>query len=155
MGVTTLISIISSVIILYLIYYVLGAEVQYSVLVYGITAPLLIASPITWYLYGLLKRLNALEKELRHSISKEKEKIYLASITSAQLVINNLLNQLTLVDIEIEQHPQFSKETSEQYKQMLAEAKELMKQLSSVEQVDADEIKRSVSSDRNSELNSQ
>lgn len=150
MSITTLISIVSSVIILYIIYSILEAEVQYSELVYGITAPLLIASPITWYLYGLLKRLSLLEEELRQSISKEKEKIYLASISSAQLVINNLLNQLTLVDIEIEQHPQFSKETSEQYKVMLAEAAELMRQLSSVEQIDADEIKRAVSPDKNS-----
>lgn len=142
---STLISIVLSVIILYLIYHGLGEEVQTSVLVYGITAPLLIAPMMTWWLYGLLKRLNALEEELRNSISREKEKIYMASITSAQLVINNLLNQLTLVDIEIEQHPKFSKETSEQYKEMLAEAAELMRQLSSVEQIDADEIKRSVS----------
>jgi len=145
MSVTTVISIISSVVILYLIYQLLGAKVQTSELVYGISAPLLIASPITWYLYGLLKRLNALEEELRNSISREKEKIYMASITSAQLVINNLLNQLALVDLEIKNHPKFSKETSEQYKEMLAEAAELMKQLSSVDQIDADEIKRSVS----------
>lgn len=142
---STLISIVLSVIILYLIYHVLEEEVQTSVLVYGITAPLLIASTMTWWLYGLLKRLNALEEELRNSISREKEKIYMASITSAQLVINNLLNQLALVDLEIKNHPKFSKETSEQYKEMLAEATELMKQLSSVEQIDADEIKRSVS----------
>ena len=152
---TTIISILASLSIMYIIYYLMGVEVRIYELVIGITAPLLIAASISWYLYGLLKRLNTLEEELRQSISKEKEAIYLASIIGAQHVTNNLLNQLQLVELEINKQPSFDKEIAKCFVDMQAEANGLMKKLSSVKEIEADEIKRSVSSDRNSELNSQ
>jgi hypothetical protein len=85
-----------------------------------------------------------LEEELRHSISEEKEAIYIASIVSAQHVINNLLNQLQLVELEVSKQPNFDKETADLFGDMLLEADGLMKKLSSVKEIEADEIKRSV-----------
>lgn len=152
---TTVISILASLSIVYIAYHMMGIEVRRYELVIGITAPLLIAASISWYLYGLLKRLNTLEEELRQSISKEKEAIYLASILGAQHVTNNLLNQLQLVELEINKQPSFDKEIAKCFIDMQAEANGLMKKLSSVKEIEADEIKRSVSSDKNSELNSQ
>jgi hypothetical protein len=143
-AVTTIISIFASLSIIYIAYHLMGVEIRRYELVIGITAPLLIASPITWYLYGLLKRLNALEEELRNSISKEKEAIYLASILGAQHVINNLLNQLKLVEMEINKQPNFDKEIAALFVDMLAEASGLMNKLSSVKEIEADAIKRSV-----------
>jgi len=141
---TTIISIVASLSIMYIVYQLMGVEVRSYELVIGTIAPLLIASPISWFLYGLLKRLSALEEELRQSISKEKETIYLASILSAQHVINNLLNQLKLVELEVSKQPNFDKETAALFSDMLVEADGLMKKLSSVKEIEADEIKRSV-----------
>lgn len=141
---TTIISIFASLSIVYIVYYIMGVEVRRYELVIGIIAPLLIASAIGWFLYGLLKRLNALEEELRQSISKEKEAIYIASISGAQHVTNNLLNELKLVEMEVNKQANFDKEIAELFVAMQAEAKDLMKKLSSVKEIDADEIKRSV-----------
>jgi len=80
-AVITIISIVASLSIMYIVYHLMGVEVRRYELVIATIAPLLIASSISWYLYGLLKYLNSLEAELRQSISKEKEAIYLASIS--------------------------------------------------------------------------
>jgi len=144
-GATTLVSIIASLCIIFIAYKLMGVQVRRYEVIIGIAAPLLIASSICWYLYGLLKKLEQLEGELRQSISKEKEAIYLASIHSSQHVINNLLNQLKLVELEIEKHPEFDQEVTTLFEGMLAEADGLMKQLSSVKQIDVREIERSVS----------
>jgi len=142
---TTVISIVSSLFILFVVYKLMGVHVRSYEVIIATVAPMIIASIIAWYLYGLLKKLEQLEEELRLSISKEKEAIYLASIHSSQHVINNLLNQLKLVELEIEKHPEFDKEVTTLFEGMLAEADGLMKQLSSVKHIDASEIERSVS----------
>lgn len=122
----------------------MGVTIRQYEVILATVAPLIIASFVAWYLYGLLKKLEQLEGELRSSISKEKEAIYLASIHSSQHVINNLLNQLQLVGLEIEKHPQFDKEVTTLFEGMLGEAKDLMIQLSSVKKIDAEEIEQSV-----------
>ena len=142
---TTAISIAASLLILFIVYSVLGVQVRQYEMTIAIVAPLLIASTISWYLYSLLKKLEQLEQALRQSISKEKEQIYLASIQSAQHVVNNLLNQLKLVELEIQNHPEFDQEVARLYGGMLEEATGLMKQLSSVKQIEAKEIIQSVS----------
>lgn len=147
--VTTLIAVVSALLILYVGYGLMGVEVRKYELIVATIAPIIITSIIAWYLYGLLKKLEQLEEELRHSISKEKETIYVASIQSAQHVINNLLNQLKLVELEVKNQPDFDKEVANLFVVMLDEAGGLMKQLSSVKQIDAEEIKRSVSPQKN------
>jgi hypothetical protein len=66
---------------------------------------------VTAFLATIWKR----EKEklfvISNTIEKEKEKIYLATIHSSQHIINNLLNQLQLIKMEVEEYPDFPKET--------------------------------------------
>jgi hypothetical protein len=78
-------------------------------------------------------------------IKEEKERIYLATIHGAQHVINNLLNQLLLVELEIENHPEFDKNVSSMFGEMLVEADTLMKELSHVDNIDDETIRQSVS----------
>lgn len=83
-------------------------------------------------------------QDIRHKNEQEKEKIYLATIHGAQHVTNNLLNELQLVKLEIEKHPDFDKDVDSMFDDMLAESAKLMKQLSDVEQIDENAIKESV-----------
>ena len=77
-------------------------------------------------------------------LEKEKEKIYMATIFGAQHITNNLLNELQLVDIEIKNHPDFDKEIVSMFGDMLSETNLLMKQLSEVQNIDEEVIKKSV-----------
>jgi hypothetical protein len=75
----------------------------------------------------------------------EKEKIYLATISGAQHVTNNLLNQLRIVTFEIENHPSFDQEVALNFENMLAEAATLIKALSAAQRIDAEAIRQSIS----------
>jgi len=81
---------------------------------------------------------------LNSKIEKEKEKIYLATIHGAQHITNNLLNELQIVELEIENHPEFNKEVNLMFSDMLNEANKLIKDLSSVEYIDDDTIRKSI-----------
>jgi len=144
-GMATIFSIFSSLILLYSLYTVLDVDIRRSEVFIVIIAPFIIAPIVSWWLTKLVMRLKALEKELRLSISKEKHAIYVASIESAQHVTNNLLNQLQLVKFEVDKQVNFNEEVATLFTGMLDEADSLMKQLSSVKNIDVDEIKRSVS----------
>lgn len=72
---------------------------------------------------------------LNHKIENEKEKIYLATIKSAQHITNNLLNQLKVVELEIENNPAFDKEVLSMFHEMQSEADTLMQDLSSVDKI--------------------
>lgn len=141
---TTLVSIAASLCIFYILYGWLGIEIRKSEILVGILAPLLIASACSWYLVGLIKRLELLEKELRNSITKEKEDIYLATIHGAQHITNNLLNGLILIGMEIDEHPDFDEKRRRQYFEMIEDSRKLISQLSSVDDINADEIRKSV-----------
>lgn len=141
---TTSLSIVATLFVVFIGYKLMGVKVRETEIFIGIIAPLLIASTVTWYLYGLIKKLKALEEKLRDSISKEKEDIYLATIQGAQHITNNLLNELQLVEFEIKKHPDFDKEVANLFRGMLDEAKNLIINLSSVKHIDATEIKDSV-----------
>ncbi|MGD8926007.1 MAG: hypothetical protein PVG20_04115 [Thioalkalispiraceae bacterium] len=77
---------------------------------------------------------------------QEKKNIYYATMSSAQHITNNLLNGLKLVEMEIKEHPKFNSEVTYLFDGMLDEANNLMKKLSSVEHIDAESIKKSVTS---------
>ncbi len=141
---TTLLSVSVTLLIMLIGYKLMGEEIRKTELIIAVTAPLLIASTVSWYLYGLIKKLGNLERELRRRITKEKEEVYLATIRGAQHVTNNLLNELILVDMEIENHPSFNKETLNLFHEMLHEAKKLIKKLSSVELITPESIRKSV-----------
>jgi len=143
-AITTLISIAASLCIFYILYGWLGIEVRKSEIMVGILAPLLIASACSWYLVGLIKKLELLETELRNSITKEKEEIYLATIHGAQHITNNLLNGLILIGMEIDKHSDFDPERRRQYFDLIESSKNLIQQLSSVDDINADKIRKSV-----------
>ena len=138
---TTLLSIMATFVLMFVGYKFMGITLRHSEMIIGICAPLFIASSVTWYLYGLIKKLNFLEKELRLRISKEKEEIYLATIQGAQHITNNLLNGLLLIEMEMEEHSDFDKETIEMLRHMVNETKKLITDLSSVKKINADKIK--------------
>ena len=142
--ITTLLSISFSLLFVFIGYKLMDEEIRKPEIIMAVIAPLLIASTVCWYLYGLIKKLEELESELRQRITKEKEEVYFATIRGAQHVVNNLLNGLILVDMEIEKHPTFDKETSVLFHEMLYESKKLIDKLSSVELITPESIKKSV-----------
>jgi len=142
--VLSLFSTLCSVVIVHGLFISLGVDPGVEELIVSIISPLLIAPVVCWWLTNLIYKLKHLEQELRSSISKEKEAIYLASIIGAQHVTNNLLNQLQLVELEINKQPSFDKEIAKCFVDMQAEANGLMKKLSSVKEIEADKIKSSV-----------
>jgi PAS domain S-box-containing protein len=75
---------------------------------------------------------------------KEKENIYKATVSSTQHILNNLLNQLSIVDIEIKKHPEFNENVKLKFNLMKRKAKDLVERLSSVVEIHEDEIKKSV-----------
>ena len=75
---------------------------------------------------------------------KEKEKIYQATLHGAQHVTYNLLQGLKLVEMEIDKHPDFDRETVKMFDDMLVEAKFLMEKLSTVRQIDENVIRNSI-----------
>jgi len=82
--------------------------------------------------------------EIKALKKKEKEKIYYATIQGTQHILNNLLNQLYLIKYEIKNHPTFSKDVSGKFNSMLIEANNLVGKLSSVKNIEEEEIKESV-----------
>ena len=75
---------------------------------------------------------------------REKENVYKATVSGTQHILNNLLNQLSLVRIEIDKHPDFDKDVSIAFDKIKNEAKKLVDKLSSVEEIDEENIKKSV-----------
>ncbi len=55
-----------------------------------------------------------------------------------------ILNQLKIVEIEIENHPEFDKAVSSMFNDMLVEANTLIKDLSSVGNIDGETIRKSI-----------
>lgn len=81
---------------------------------------------------------------VRQNIEREKRKIYLATIKSAQHITNNLLNQLMIIQFEIDKHPTFDKEVISMFDEMIKEANILMKDLSNVKNISDENIIQSV-----------
>lgn len=75
---------------------------------------------------------------------KEKEKIHHATINGAQHINYNLLNGLKLVELEIKNHPDFDKEISSMFDNMMTEAKSLMKELSTIDKIEDETIRQSI-----------
>ncbi|OOZ38143.1 hypothetical protein BOW53_16455 [Solemya pervernicosa gill symbiont] len=77
-------------------------------------------------------------------IENKKKEIYLATMHSALHVTNNLLNQLKLVELEILNHRDFNKDVYAMFDGMMSETDSLIKELSSVKEIDPDVIRKSV-----------
>ncbi len=83
-------------------------------------------------------------RDILRNTEKEKQLIYKATIHGAQHITNNLLNQLKLVEMEIEKHPDFDSDVVASFDTMMSEANSLMQELSSVDSMDEESITLSV-----------
>ena len=79
-------------------------------------------------------------------IEKEKEKrvIFMATVSSTQHILNNLLNNLLLFKLEADKSDIFYDKTKALYEQTIREGAELVKKLSAVELLTEKNIKASV-----------
>ena len=90
---------------------------------------------------------NAIRVEI--AAEKDKEKIYLATLSSSQHILNNLLNQLQFIKMEIE-HCDTENGAAEHMDTIIQEGSHLMKKLSNIDHVDAQVIRQSVNPESNS-----
>ena len=91
-----------------------------------------------------LRDLETALKEVDTLKKREKENIYRATVHGTQHIMNNLLNQLTLVSMEIEKNTHFNPLVAASFEKMKAQALELVDKLSSVEEVEEQAIKESI-----------
>ncbi len=63
--VTTLLTILSTLLIVFVCYNIMGVPVRQTEILVGVVAPLLIASTFTWYLFGVLKQLEQALSKVR------------------------------------------------------------------------------------------
>ena len=78
---------------------------------------------------------------------RAKREIFLATVSSTQHVLNNLLNQMQLVFLDASKTHKLSDETRKLLEQSIKESKEQVDKLSSVTKLDAKTIKKSVQPD--------
>jgi hypothetical protein len=74
------------------------------------------------------------------STEREKRKIFMATISSSQHVLNNLLNQLQLALFEADRVDGLRDETRKLLEQSIKEGKEQIERLSSVTELDEETI---------------
>jgi hypothetical protein len=75
---------------------------------------------------------------------REKREIFVATASSTQHILNNLLNQLQLVFFKADEAHELGDETRELLEQSIKEAKEQVARLSSVTKLDEETIRKSV-----------
>jgi hypothetical protein len=75
---------------------------------------------------------------------REKREIFVATASSTQHVLNNLLNQLQLVFFKADEAHELGDETRELLEHSIKEAKEQVARLSSVTKLDEETIRKSV-----------
>ena len=76
---------------------------------------------------------------------REKHTVFHATVSASQHILNNLLNNMQYFKLKIDESKDFDKETSELFQQSIEGAEELVKKLSSVDELTKDKIKDSVS----------
>jgi PAS domain-containing protein len=91
-----------------------------------------------------MQQLEKAVKENDELKKREKENIFRATVQSTQHILNNLLNQLSLVKMEIDRQPTFNKDVAAKFDAMKKQASILVTQLSSVQEIDEQKIKESV-----------
>jgi len=74
----------------------------------------------------------------------QNEKVYSATMRSTLHITNNLLNQLKIVELEIQNHPNFDREVITLFEEMRDEANTLLRKLASVETINEEAIIQSV-----------
>ncbi len=91
--------------------------------------------------FGLFadNRANKIEKA-----EQEKHEVFLATVSSTQHILNNLLNQLQLVFLELDQRHGLEDQTRKLLEQSIREGKEQVDRLSSVTEISGKTITESV-----------
>jgi hypothetical protein len=74
----------------------------------------------------------------------EKTKIFMTTISVAQHILNNFLNNMTLFKLEAENCEKFDKNVLALYDEVIEEAESQIERLSSVKTLSQEEIKNSV-----------
>jgi len=75
---------------------------------------------------------------------REKQQVYIATVSSAQHILNNLLNQMQIALFTSDGNESMDAETSKMFKQALVEGKEQIIRLSSVTKMDEATIRKSI-----------
>ena len=78
------------------------------------------------------------------ALEREKREIYLATVSSTQHVMNNLLNQLQVVFFESDKAHELGDENRKLLEQSIKEGKEQIARLSSVTKMNGNTIEKSV-----------
>ena len=86
------------------------------------------------------------ESQANKIVAAESEKleIFVATVSSAQHILNNLLNQLQLIIYDVDKADKLSDETRTHLEQSIRESKEHIDKLSAVVELNAETIKESV-----------
>lgn len=75
---------------------------------------------------------------------QEKRDVFLATVSSTQHILNNLLNQLQLVFFDLDERHELESETRKLLKRSIKEGKEQVERLSSVTEMSSESIQDSV-----------
>ena len=75
---------------------------------------------------------------------REKRAVFLATVSSTQHILNNLLNQLQLVFFELDERHELESDTRILLKRSIKEGKEQVERLSSVTEMRSESIEKSV-----------
>lgn len=86
------------------------------------------------------------DKKTREVMEKEKEKysIFSATVSSAQHILNNLLNNMQLYQVEADKVDGFDEEVKKLFNDSIREGEMLVKKLSAVEDLTEESIKTAV-----------
>ena len=75
---------------------------------------------------------------------KEKHEVFLATVSSTQHILNNLLNQMQLAFLDLDQRHNLDDQTRKLLEQSIREGKEQVERLSSVTEISSKSIEESV-----------
>jgi len=75
---------------------------------------------------------------------KEKHEVFLATVSSTQHILNNLLNQMQLAFLDLDQRHNLDDQTRKLLEQSIREGKEQVDRLSSVTEISSKSIEESV-----------
>lgn len=78
---------------------------------------------------------------------REKQQVFNATVGSAMHIVNNLLNQMQYFRMRAESGERFDRETIQLYDRTMTEGQELLRRLSSVEEISEDTIRMAVHPD--------
>jgi len=75
---------------------------------------------------------------------REKREVFLATVSSTQHILNNLLNQLQLVFFELDERHELESDTRKLLKRSIKDGKEQVERLSAVTEMRSESIEKSV-----------